>query len=337
MIEPDKDRMTFSCWRTLKLLTSLLFSLSSAASLAQSPHEPPKPGVPSIKRSMSELKPEATFHAQGNPDWMAVTPDAVWVTSSRAGVITQLDPATNHVGRTIAVSKPCSGLVFDFGSLWIPSCGDHALMRADTATGKILARIAAGPADSEGGVTTGAGSVWLVTDAKGILTRIDASTNKIQSAITIPSGSLNPFFANGFVWVSSHDHDALIKVDPAADKVVATIPVGKGPRFLTYGAGAIWTLNQGDGTISRVDTATGKAVARIEAGIPGTGGEIAFGFGAAWATVIGFPITRIDAATNKATAQWAGAGGDSIRTGFGSVWLTDLFHGTIWRFAPPQK
>jgi YVTN family beta-propeller protein len=316
------------------LLHSALAVICMSAD-AQGTHEPPKPGIPAVKRAMSELHPLATFHAQGMPDWMAVTPDSVWVTSSRAGVITQLDAKTNQVGRTISIAKPCSGLLFAFGSLWIPSCGDHTLVRADPVSGSILARVAAGPADSEGGITGGAGSVWLVTDSKGALTRIDAGTNQVQARITIPSGSYNPFFADGFVWVSSHDHDALIKVDPAANKVIATIPVGKGPRFLTYGAGSVWTLNQGDGTVSRVDTASSRLSATINAGIPGTGGEIAFGFDAVWATVMGFPITRIDPATNKVSAQWAGAGGDSIRTGFGSLWLTNLMTGTIWRFAPP--
>jgi len=319
------------------LLLPAAFTCVCLAAVAQAQHEPPKPGIPSVKRPISELQPLATFHAQGNPDWMAVTPDAVWVTSSRAGLITQLDPKTNQAGRTISASKPCSGLIFAFGSLWIPSCGDHTLLRADTATGAVVGRIPAGPADSEGGIAAGAGSVWLVTDAKSTLTRVDAATNKVSATIALPSGSYNPFFADGFVWVSSHDHDALIKVDPGTNTVAATIPVGKGPRFLTYGAGAIWTLNQGDGTITRVDTASSKAVVTVAAGIPGTGGEITFGFGAAWATVIGFPITRVDAATNTVTAQWAGPGGDSIRTGFGSIWLTDLFHGKIWRFAPPGK
>ena len=324
--------------RTFALASTLLFfalTLCSSGVYAQTAHEPPKPGVPSVKHPMAELQPVATLHAPGMPDWMAVTPDSVWVTSSRAGVVTQLDAKTNQTGRAIAVAKPCSGLLFAFGSLWSPSCGDHTLVRADPGNGSILARVPAGPADSEGGVTAGAGSVWLVTDAKGTLTRIDASTNRVQTTVSIPSGSYNPLFADGFVWVSSHDHDALIQVDPATNKMVASIAVGKGPRFLTYGAASVWTLNQGDGTISRVDTATRKMTAKIEAGLPGTGGEMAFGFGAVWATVMGFPITRVDPATNKVVAQWAGAGGDSIRTGFGSIWLTNLMTGTIWRFAPP--
>jgi len=318
------------------LLLAALFAGSVCAFAQTQGNEPSKPGVSrsEAKRAMSDLHPQSTFHVQGHPDWMAVAPDAMWVASSGANVITELVASTNQTGKTISVAKPCSGLLFAFGSLWIPSCGDHALVRADVDSGSIVAKVAASPADSEGGITAGAGSVWLVTDAGGTLTRVNGNTNALEAAISIPSGSFNPLFADGFVWVSSHGHDALLKIDPAANKVVATIAVGKGPRFVAAGAGSVWTLNQGDGTISRVDTKTNRCGVTIEAGIPGEGGEIAFGFNAVWATVFGFPITRIDPATNQVIAQWAGAGGDSIRAGYGSLWLTHLQTGDIWRFAP---
>jgi len=116
--------------------------------------------------------------------------------------------------------------------------------------------------------------------------------------------------------------------------VIARIAVGKNPRFLTAGAGSIWTLNQGDGTVTRVEAKTGRRVADIPAGLAGKGGEIAFGFDSVWATLEEFPITRIDAASNDIVSQWRGAGGDSIRAGHGTIWLTDLRGGKVWRIAP---
>ena len=85
-----------------------------------------------------------------------------------------------------------------------------------------------------------------------------------------------------------------------------------------------------------MDTASSKLVATIEAGLNGHGGEIAFGFGSVWVTLIGTPITRIDAMTNSVARQWVGAGGDSIRAGLGSVWLTDLKAGLVWRLDPEK-
>jgi virginiamycin B lyase len=287
-------------------------------------------------KRMNDLRPEATFRVGGNPDWMAVADDAVWVAIASLNRVTQLSAERNEVGISIPIQEPCSGLVAGFGSMWIPSCGTHSLIRADLKTGSVQATIPIGPADSEGCIAVGADSVWLATNRTGILSRIDPKTNAVVASITIPSGSFCPVFADGLVWVTSTEHSVLAKIDPSTNKTVAEIPVGKNPRFATSGGGAVWTLNQGDGTISRVDTNTGKLIASIAAGLSGHGGEIAFGFGAVWVTMIRTPITRIDARDNTVVHQWTGDGGDSIRAGLGSIWLTNLKGGVVWRISPAK-
>ena len=296
---------------------------------------PKKTGVqtPGVQHPMAELPRAATIAVKGDPDWLAFTSNAIWVTSDNVDQVVRIDPQTNRTGVVVPVHKPCSGLAVGFGSLWIPSCGDHTLVRVDAETGAVQATIPVGPADSEGGVTTGAGSVWIVTSAEGELTRVDAATNNVVARVRIPAGSFNPLFAEGSVWVSSNAGNALVRVNPATNKVVSSTAVGPMPRFLTYGAGSIWVLNQGDGTVSRVDTKTAKLLATIVAGIPGHGGEIAFGAGSVWATEMEFPLTRIDAKTNKVVAQWHGDGGDSVRDAFGTIWLTDLRGEKVWRIA----
>lgn len=338
----DSRRRAVASRVSLLLVPFCLIAFGDHSLGAQTHHHPdfpPKTGVttPGVQRLISTLHPLATLHLPLNPDWFTTTRDGMWVTSSRSNVVTKIEASTNRTGATVAVSRPCSGLTVGFGSLWIPSCGDHALVRADVKTGKVLAKIAASPAQSEGGVTAGAGSVWLVTGNAGVLSRIDPKTNKVAATITIPSGSYNPLYAKGYVWVTSNEHSELVQIDPKTNSVVKTIPTGKNPRFITYGDGSVWTLNQGDGTISRIDVKTAKNVANIAAGIPGFGGEITFGFHSAWATLFGFPITRVDAETNKVVAQWKGPGGDSIRAAHGSIWLTNYKTGDVWRLAPPLK
>lgn len=288
-----------------------------------------------IEHSMTEIKPDVEFAVSGNPDWMAVTEDAVWVTSSEVNQVVRLDAKINKQDVVIRVEKPCSGLVVDFGSLWIPSCGAHTLVRANSKTGAIEATIAAGPADSEGGITTGVGSVWIVVSASGELDRIDAATNAVVARISIPKGSFNPIFADGSVWVTGNEGNVLVRVDPVLNRVVSSTQIGPKPRFLTSGAGSVWVLNQGDGSVSRVNAATGKLLATIPAGIPGLGGEIAFGGGSVWATVLGYPITRIDPGKNEVVQQWKGEGGDSIRYAHGAIWLTFLTGAKVWRLRVP--
>jgi streptogramin lyase len=53
-----------------------------------------------------------------------------------------------------------------------------------------------------------------------------------------------------------------------------------------------------------------------------------------WVTSLEFPLSRIDPATNKVVQQFTGQGGDAVRVGHGSVWLTDLKGQQLWRFDP---
>jgi streptogramin lyase len=329
------NRSTFTNGR-LPFLFLICFSLPLCA---QEPKFPAKTGVdmPGVQHAIEELPPTATFVVKGHPDWLAVTDDAVWVASSNVNHVVRLDAATNLPGTIITVAEPCSGLAVDFGSLWIPSCGDHTLVRADVKTGAIQATIHASPADSEGGIAVGAGSVWLVTSKASVLDRIDPKTNSVVATINLPAGSFNPIFANDSIWISSNQGNALVRVNPATNTVTSSTPIGPMPRFLTVGAGSVWVLNQGDGTISRVDATSGKLIATIPAGIPGFGGEIAFGAGAVWATVFKFPITKVDANTNKVVGQWHGDGGDSIRCAHGSIWLTSYKGEKVWRLKVPAK
>ena len=153
----------------------------------------------------------------------------------------------------------------------------------------------------------------------------------VRQKISIPPGSYNPLFSDGIVWITGFDSNVLVAVDASTGGVLASIPVGPKPRFLTAGGGSIWTLNQGDGTVSRVDTTTKKVAATIVAGIPGLGGDICDGADSVWATVFDIPLARINSRTNKVLRQWVGRGGDSLRFGHESIWLTDYHRGLLWR------
>ena len=312
-----------------------------AAKKARRP--PPVVSTPGVKREMSAIKPDAVFPVEGAPDWQVVTDDAVWVTNGPKNTVHRLDPTTNKVVAAVTVGmRPCSGLAAGFGTVWVPNCGDRSgegksVSRIDMKTNQVVATLPIGPAQSEGGVATGAGSFWMVSDQKGVLSRIDPATNKVIAEIVVPEKSAAVNFGEDAAWVTTPAANTLTRVDPKTNQVTATVAVGPGPRFLTVGAGSIWTLNQGDGSISRVDGKTAMVIATIEAGIPGPGGEIAFGEGHVWATIFQIPITEIDPATNTVVKQWIGPGGDSIRVGHGSVWLSNLQDGNVWRFSARQR
>ena len=273
------------------------------------------PELKAVQHPMSELHAIAKFSIPGSPDWVAIG-DSIWISNKPKNNISRLDVTTNKVGAVITVAKdPCSGLAIAFGSVWTPICSDGSVQRVDPKSQKIVATIASGVANTEGGITAGGGSIWMPSDAAGVLSRIDPATNKVVSKISIPPGSFTAAFEAGSVWITGTKSNVLTRVDAKTEKVVATIPVGPTPRFLATGLGSVWTLNQGDGSVSRVDPATNKVSATIEVGVPGEGGDIAVGEGAVWVTAMGKPLSKIDPATNRVVTQYVGKGGDALRVG----------------------
>jgi virginiamycin B lyase len=304
--------------------------------LGQGQTPPPKPGVktPGVKIPIERLKPDAIFEVPGAPDWIAID-EAVWVSNRPKNNVTRLDPKTNKVAAVIPVGKgPCSGLVAAFGSVWVPNCGDETIVRLDMKTGAITSTIRTGIGSSEGSIVAGAESIWILTDKKGTLARFDPGTDRVVAEIYVPTGSFGIAFGDDAVWVTSTDHDSVARIDPHTNLVVETIAVGKQPRFLAAGGGAVWTLNQGDGSVSRIDPKTNTVAATIDVGVPGPGGDIAFGEGSLWVTAFEFPLSRIDPSTNTVVQQFFGKGGDAVRVGLGSVWLSNLEAGLVWRLDP---
>ena len=293
----------------------------------------PKPGVKEVQVSYSSIKPSVTISIGGTADWVLVTDSAVWVASTKPYDIVRIDPSTNKIVARVRIpDEACSRLAFGFNSVWVPICGSTpALVRIDAMKNTISAVLPIAPAGEEGGIATSDDSVWMVTDKNGTLVRVDPSTNGVRDRIHIPHGSFNPVFSDGTVWITGIESNVVTAVDASSGKVLASIPVGSKPRFLAAGGGSIWTLNQGDGTISRVDEKSRKLVATIQAGIPGTGGDIGYGADAVWLTVFDVPLTRVDATTNRVAKQWVGEGGDSLRFGFDSLWITDYKKGLLSR------
>ena len=289
----------------------------------------------SVQRPVSELLILAKISIPGSPDWVAIDNQAVWVSNNSKNSLARIDPDSNELVATVAVSRaPCSGLAAGFGSVWSPSCLDQRIDRVDSATNTITAQIPVGVADSEGGIAAGGGAVWMMTSKNGTLSRIDPATTKIVKQIQVDSGSFAIAATTQAVWITSTAHGVLIRVDPHTNQVVARIQTGPSPRFLCTTTDSVWVLNQGDGTVTRVDAHSNQVITTIKVGDGGPGGDIAAGEGAVWVTAVNVPLTRIDPATNKVTSQFVGPGGDAIRAGHGSIWLCSFFLQEMWRVKP---
>ena len=279
---------------------------------------------------VAELDVLATTHLGKTADWVAITPDAVWVGSTGPFAVHRIDPASGKRLATVLLrGEPCAGLALGFGSLWVPLCGPKpGLAKVDVVTNRLTGTFDVAPAAAEGGIATSDDSVWMVVDNKGSLARIDPQSGVTRQTIRIPRGSFNPRYHDGAIWITRSAAAEVTILDIASGKL-STIPTGPGPRFSTEGAAAMWTLNQGDGSLTRIDSAPDHATRTVALGTPGQGGDIAFGAGAIWTTMPKTPLAATDAASGTLRCQWVGPGGDSLGVGHDAIWLTDYKAGTI--------
>ena len=281
--------------------------------------------------------PRTTIMTGGGPDWMATGAGAMWIANISLKEVERIDAATNAITARIKVDGvPCSGAAFGFSSVWIPLCENGkgtSMVRIDAVTNRVAATLPVAPANSEGGITVSRDSVWMAT-GDTTLSRIDPSSGKIRQRVVVPPGSQNPVYADGLVWITSKASNALTAVDAADGHMAARVPVPGGPHFVGAGGGAIWTIGQNDGVVTRVDPRAKRVVARINANIAGFGGDVTYGAGYVWTTLVDVPLTKIDATTNRIIAQYYGRGGDAIHFNYGTVWLADYNNHLVWRIRP---
>ncbi|WP_421851760.1 PQQ-binding-like beta-propeller repeat protein [Novosphingobium sp.] len=298
-----------------------------------------KPGLPEIQQPFAALPRAATFKvADSDSDWVLIGPDAVWVAGQ--GPLRKIDPQTNREVMVVPLpGTACAGLAAGFGSLWVPICSKKAnsVLRVDAVSGAIVATIPMGP-PFEAGIAAGKDAVWFVVDGKTLI-GIDPATNQPARRVTLVDGSQVPAVDGDTVWVTSTAHDLVTAVDARTGAVVGTVSTGPKPHFLAAGGGAIWTLNQGDGSVTRIDAQNHAVLATIALGLPGRGGDIAYGVGPAGkglvvVTAVDVPLTIIDAQLNRPLVQWKGPGGDSLRFGHGAIWLADYLSGNLFRIDP---
>jgi streptogramin lyase len=287
-----------------------------------------------VRRSIDELKPIAVVQLGKTADWVAIAPDAVWIGSTGPDAVHRIDPRTNARVATVALDgEPCAGLAIGFGSLWVPLCGaTPTLAKIDLATNRLTDVFKVGTAAAESGIATSDDSVWLVIDKNGTLARIDPATGEVRQNIRVPAGSFNPLFNDGVIWVTRAEGAEITAVDAKTGAIRGSAPTSQGPRFLAKGAGAIWTLNQSDGSLTRIDAKTMKATNTVPLATPGHGGDIAFGGGIIWTTMMKTPLSMTDTESVTLRCQWTGVGGDSLGIGHGAIWLTDYRGGTVSRF-----
>ncbi len=295
-----------------------------------------KPGIktPGIQIPFASLKAEITFPAPDKPGWVFFSASAFVPAKDH---VDKIDLKTNKTTDPLAgLDKTCGGMVTAFGSLWVPAFGSGSLARNDPNTSKVTATVASGAADIRGSIAASADSIWLLTDNKETLSRIDPDQNAVVGEFRLPAGCSSLTFAETALWLACPNENKVFRINPETNVVEKTIEVSARPQALIAGENSIWVLCEKDGKVDRIDPKTNKVSKSIDLGVPGAKGAIAFGDGAVWVTMTGFPLTRIDPTSEAVAQQFFGEGGGGILASPGAIWLSNLNDGTLLRIDPKR-
>jgi streptogramin lyase len=289
-----------------------------------------------VQIPFASLKAEAEFQAA--PPWMIFT-DAPLLPNSEKGSLDKIDIKTNKLtDPMVGLSKPCGGGVSAFTSLWVPTCGDKTLSRVDTKTGKVTKKLPVGTGSVAPSVAATADSIWAFTDDKTTLSRIDPELNVVVAEIRLLADCGRLTFGVSALWVTCPSENRVLRINPETNQVEKSIETSATPKALVIGEASVWVLCEKEGKIERIDPKTNKISKTIDLGAPAVGAGIADGLGSLWVTMPGFPLTRIDTTTDKERVlqQFYGEGGGAIQVGLGSLWLSNLNNGTLWRIDPKR-
>jgi streptogramin lyase len=321
-----------------------LFAL--CASIVPAQAEKPKPAkphaprlgikTPGIQIPIESLKPELEY--QTAPAWLAFT-DSVLVPDSAAHTVARIDPKAKEAkfGEPIAgIQKPCAALLNAFNSLWTGDCAGGALLRIDPKTAKVTTKIPSGVGPAATSLAATADSIWLLTDSRGTLSRIDPDQNQVVAELRVPVDCTALTFGETALWLACPADNRVLRIDPLTNLVDKSIEVSAHPEAIAIGESSIWVLCGKEGKLDRIDPKTNKVSKTIELGTPAGGGSLAIGENSVWVSMPGFPLTRIDPATDKVAQQFYGEGGGIVRVGLSFVWLSNSEAGTLWKLDPKR-
>jgi DNA-binding beta-propeller fold protein YncE len=291
--------------------------------------------TPGVQIPMASLKAEAEIVLESPAESVFVTGETAYVATKSQ--LLPLNLKTNKVDAAIgALKTPCSNLTTAFRSTWVPNCAESKIDRWDARGLKVAASVAVPVSAHRQSVAASADSLWVLSDEKTTLSRIDPDTNKVVAEIRLPAACNSILFADNALWVTCPKDSKVFRIDPNTNVVVNRIDVPGQPISLAFGEATVWVFCKTDGKVVRIDPKTNKTGAMVELKTPGLEGEIAFGEGFVWASSPGFPMMRIDPATDKVAQQFVGDGGGELYFGGGSVWAFNLKANTLSRFDPKR-
>jgi class 3 adenylate cyclase/streptogramin lyase len=274
--------------------------------------------------------------------------------------LAKIDTKTNAIVSDIPVAAPGGSQLTAVppDEIWVLSQEKQVISVVKTTTGEVTPVPAfGGVANSETyagyGIVYAFGSVW-VTGGHSELVEFSLNGTVFRKPLTIRGAPALLAQGFGHVWVAVHEvsrgatvdvRQRLVEVDSGSGRVVGSAKIEPALNGIGVGEGSVWVSSYTEGTISKIDPHTLKThtfrVGERQPSAAGSGtffepggpATVATGFGSVWVSDVKLGIVyRIDPATNKTQTR--------IHVGEpGSSFASDILaaDGSMWVASPTSK
>jgi len=274
--------------------------------------------------------------------------------------LAKIDTKTNAIVSDVMVADPGGSQLTAVppDEIWVLSKEKQVISVVKTTTGEVTPVPAfGGVANSETyagfGIVFAFGSVW-VTGGNSELVEFSPNGTVFRKPLRIRGAPALLAQGFGHVWVAVHEvargvtvdvRQRLVEIDPGSGRVVGTANIGPALNGIGVGEGSVWVSSYTEGTISKIDPHSLKTktfrVGELQPSVAGAGtffepggpATVATGFGSVWVSDVKLGIVyRIDPATNKTQTR--------IHVGEpGSSYGSDILaaDGSMWVASPTSK
>lgn len=283
-----------------------------------------------------EERNEAVVDLVGGPDWLAVTPEAVWVKRD-SGHVDGIDPSTNTIAATGTVSADlCQGLGASADGVW--SCSGTDLVRVDPATGAVAATVPVRKVYDQGQLAVGHGHVWVLTGDGSTLVGVGTATDAVEVEVPLGVRCVEATVTTTHVWIACPFDGLVLRVDPTTAEVDGQVGGVPGARAIAA-ADDVWVGY--DGGLAQIDTERVEVTAAVEVR-PGRTGSVAATADAVWVRAADPFLRRVDPETLALAEEITSTetSGGAVIVAFGSLWATAYEGRSLYRISAagvPQR
>jgi streptogramin lyase len=227
---------------------------------------------------------------------------SVWVADRLDLTVTEIDPESRRVMRTIGIGFRPEEIAARNGTLWAFDKEDRVLARlGETQTWDRFEHPEFGAVDQ---MAVDDAAVWLAGGTR--LIRVDAATGEITSNDSVAAGVDGLAIGGDDVWAVSRSAAAVLRIDPLTSEIRDRIPLDDDseratqPLVISADPKFVWVLNEDTATVSKIDPTLHDVVETYRLGVGRSSLALATGEGAAWVSnAFDGTVTRIDALTSE--------------------------------------